>query len=148
MLLVEHEMCYCITMHITTEIKQKIETLAEKHALTLVVLFGSQATGKTHPHSDVDIGVMGLRPIDFGDNYNLQLAFSNIFKRPDIEVVNLRNVSPLLLKRVADHGILLFEKEKGLFTKLKIRAFKLYVENQPLFALGKRYVERFLEKHA
>lgn len=136
-------------MQITAEIKQKIKTLAEKHGLTLVVLFGSQARGKTHPMSDVDIGVISLRPIDFGDNYNLQLAFSSIFKRPDIEVVNLRNVFPLFLKQVSDRGIVLYEKEGGVFARLRMLAFKRYVEEaKPLLALGNKFVERFLQKHA
>ena len=36
------------------KIKPQIKELAEKYGLKLVMLFGSQASGKTHKESDVD----------------------------------------------------------------------------------------------
>lgn len=37
--------------------KKVAETVAKKHGLSFVALFGSQATGRVHEKSDIDIGV-------------------------------------------------------------------------------------------
>jgi len=44
--------------------REKIEKIAKKYNLELMVLFGSQATGQTHSRSDVDLGVISKRLIN------------------------------------------------------------------------------------
>ena len=41
------------------KIKPEIAKVAQKHNLALVILYGSQATGKARDGSDVDIAVLG-----------------------------------------------------------------------------------------
>ena len=41
-----------------TEIKPEIEKLAKKYRLSMIVLFGSQVSGKTHPQSDFDFAFL------------------------------------------------------------------------------------------
>ena len=36
--------------------QDKIEEIAKKYSLKLLLLFGSQSSGKTHPMSDFDFG--------------------------------------------------------------------------------------------
>ena len=45
-----------MNMDIMTK-KNEMAEIAEKYGLDFIVLFGSQATGRTHPKSDVDIGL-------------------------------------------------------------------------------------------
>src|SRR3990167_4676309 len=82
-----------------TEIqRQEIAKMAEKYGLSLVVLFGSQATGKTHARSDIDIGVAKYHPSwDSGNTLPLipvEDTLSEIFRRDDVEVVDLYTISP------------------------------------------------------
>ena len=86
-------------MEITEDQKRSIATLARKHGLSLVVLFGSQATGKTHKESDVDIGVIAGEHFDYREAYAVEGELAPILKRRDAEGVNLRRVSPLLFLR-------------------------------------------------
>ena len=78
----------------TEVLKSQIKELAEKHGLSLVVLFGSQATGATHPKSDVDIAVLGS--VNF-DRSKLLDDLGEIFQRDDIEIVNMAESSPTMM---------------------------------------------------
>lgn len=130
------------------KLKQISEKLAKKHRLDLVALFGSQAKGKTHPQSDVDIAIMGrrrLRPIEIA---RIALEFSELLKREDVEIVDLKSASPLLLKQVAEHSILLFESKSLIYPRFKIYAYKLYMEAKPLFVLQDKQIDNFIKKYA
>lgn len=128
--------------------KRKIYEIAQKHDLALIVLFGSQATGETHGKSDVDIGFRARRDIDYRESYALSLEFARIFKNPDVELVNLYNVSPELKKQVADHGIVLFEETGTVFALFSIYAHRLYMETKPLRVYRENYVRDFLKSYA
>ncbi len=128
--------------------KNKIAEIAEKHGLALVVLFGSQATGHTHKKSDVDVGFLSPRDIDYRESYDISIALARIFKNPDVELVNLSNVSPDLKKQVADHGIVLFEENGSVFDVFSMYANRLYMETKPLRVYRESYVKDFLKSYA
>jgi len=122
-------------MVITDEIKQNITELAQKHGLDLVVLFGSQATGRIHQKSDVDIAFLSKIEVD---KAQLALQMDKVFKRGDTEVVNLANASPTLMRQVVLDGKLLYEREQGYFFRWKIYAIKIWMETAWLRALGRK----------
>ncbi|MEK7621807.1 MAG: nucleotidyltransferase domain-containing protein [Patescibacteria group bacterium] len=128
--------------------KGKIAEIAKHHGLELVVLFGSQATGHTHKKSDVDIGYIAHRVIDYRENYDISLELARIFKNPDVELVNLNNVSPALKKQVADQGIVLLEAEKGKFDFFSIKANRAYIETKPLRLYQHQFINDFIKEYA
>ena len=127
--------------------KEKIKEIAEEHRLKLVVLFGSQATGHTHKKSDVDVGYVANRGIDYRENYDISMKLAPLFKNPDIELVNLYNVSPEFKKQVADEGVVLYESNSMIFDLYKIQAFKMHVENKPLRDLRHASLKNFIASH-
>jgi len=133
-------------MVITKEIKQGIKELAEKYRLLLVVLFGSQVKGKTHSQSDVDLAFSAEEPMSPADLAKMQTDFSENLKIKDLEMVGLNGAHPFLLKQVAQNSIVLYEKERSLFAKFKIYAFKRFVEARNLMDLRKLSLDRFLQK--
>ena len=135
-------------MEITTELKQKIADIAKKHGLLCLVLFGSQATGKTHNLSDTDIAFMGGHEINYREQFEIQSDLEEIITNNPIELVNMRRISPLLMRRIADMGKLLYEDRPGRFIAFKIMAFKLYVETAPLRRLRERYLSNFIKTYA
>ena len=130
-----------------TELQSKITSLAEKYNLSLVVLFGSQATGKIHPGSDIDIGFIADKQMGPGDIAGMQLDFEHTMRMGPIECTDLKAVPPLLLKFVAIEGILLYEKTPNLFAEYKIYFLKLYMEASPLFKMRDEHLARFLSTH-
>ncbi|KKT73169.1 MAG: Nucleotidyltransferase [Candidatus Nomurabacteria bacterium GW2011_GWA1_46_11] len=75
-----------------------IHTYASQKPISLVYLFGSQATGDVGPSSDYDFAVLFDRLLSSGERFDLKLDFVNflsgIVKTDKIDVVDL-NVAPV-----------------------------------------------------
>lgn len=119
----------------------QISSLAEKHKLDFVVLFGSQARGNTHPKSDIDIAVISRVPID---RTKISMDFDEIFKRDDVEVVNLATASSTLAYAVIRDGKLLYEGEPRSFLRWKVYAIKIWMDTAWL----RNLMNKKLLKHA
>ncbi len=127
------------------QIKPKIEKLAKKHHLSLMVLFGSQATGKIHSQSDIDMAFLPFKRMNLIDVSKMTIDFSKELGVENLELVDMKNASPLLLKQVAQKSILLYEKEPSFFANFKIYAFKRFMEAKPLLDLRELSLNKFLQ---
>jgi len=112
--------------------KEELVKIAEKYGLNLLVLFGSQATNKTHPKSDVDIGYTANEQLKLDIRFEIEREISKVLGRNDVELVDLQRISPLMKKIIAEEGVVLYEREAGMFELFCIYAFKLYVETRYL----------------
>jgi uncharacterized protein len=112
--------------------KGEIEKYALEQALSLVVLFGSTATGDTHKNSDIDIAVRTNRPLSPRERADIALSFELLLNTGPVDVVDIKSASPLLMRQIADDGILLFEDKENVFTEFCIYAHMLYMETKPL----------------
>jgi len=127
-------------------IKPEIEKLAKKYRLSMIVLFGSQVSGKTHPQSDFDFAFLSEKRMSLIGIARMQSVFIRKLKLKNLEMVDLKTAPPLLLKKVADESILLYEKEPSLFADFKIYAYKYFMEAKKLLDLRKLSLDRFLQK--
>lgn len=107
-------------------VKPKIAEAGKKHNLKLVVLYGSQAKGKAKKGSDIDIAVLGEKPLSFEEMVDLINEFADIFKVREMDVKSLHKASPFFLYQVVRNGILLYgnEHEYNLFKLYAIRSFQ------------------------
>ncbi len=137
--------CYIQGMRKTFD-QKLLREFSEKNGLQLLVLFGSQASGKTHPKSDTDIGFVSARKKNLLETIDMQRDMSQACAIRDLDLVDLRAVSPLFLKNITDSGVVLYEERPGIFSELRMYAFKLFVETKPLRALRAASLERFLQK--
>ena len=128
--------------------KKKIAVIAKKHGLALVVLFGSQVSGHTHRQSDIDIGYLAARSIDYREAHAITENLMRVFQNTNIELVNLGAVPPEVNKQVADEGRVLFEEKKGAFDMFALSAHRRYMETKPLRDYRSHYIEHFLHAHA
>lgn len=121
---------------------EKIRILAEQYRLTFVILFGSQATGKTHRESDVDIAYQSVEPLSLREEGKLILDLMPIFKTNKIDLVALHNAPPLLLNEIVRTGRVLYERIPAAFVDFYLYARRVYDESRPLFRLRSEYVHR------
>jgi predicted nucleotidyltransferase len=115
--------------------KAKIGEVAKKHDLDTVVLFGSQATGRTHAKSDIDIAVSSRAKLNMP---RIMLDLDEVFGRDDIEAVDLGKASPTLALAIVKEGKVLYEKEQGSFFRWKIYAIKIWMETAWLRQLRRK----------
>lgn len=126
------------------ETRARVSTIAEKYRLSLVLLFGSQASGKTHKQSDIDIAVLSEKELSLREMGELTLVFVQALKTNDIDLVDLKTAPPLLLKQVAANAVLLYESKPLVFSTFRVYALKRYMEARPLFKLREEALSRFL----
>jgi len=124
----------------------KVEKLARKYEFDFVALFGSEASGKTHKQSDVDMAFSGARNFSPMEIARMQSDFSEELGIKDLELVNMKDAPPLLLKQVALKSRLIYEKNSSGFALFKIYAFKRYMEARKLLDLRELQLNRFLSQ--
>ena len=124
--------------------KADIANIAKKHGLNLVVLFGSQATGRVHEKSDIDIAILGKQAVDFDTQTKIWGEFSRVFNRDDIEVVDIGTASPTLMRMVVEDGLLLFEATADGFFEWKLYALTVWMDSAWLRDLRNRKLHEWV----
>ncbi len=77
--------------------------LAHHSELDVVIVFGSMATGRQRPDSDLDLAVMAARPLTVAQRMALVGELALVTGRA-IDLVDLRTVGEPLLGEVLVHG--------------------------------------------
>jgi predicted nucleotidyltransferase len=124
------------------EITDLLSPLFADRGLRLAVLFGSVASGKAHGKSDVDIGFLFDGPVDI---VALTNEVSRLLRRDEVDVVDLGPASPLLKFHAAKGGVVLYEREPGLFMQFYSLSYRMYVDAKKLRDARDRSIERFLQ---
>jgi predicted nucleotidyltransferase len=130
-------------MKITEIQKNTIANIAQKYGFTLVLLFGSQARGKTHRASDIDIGFLSDTSFGMREIAGIHFEMAQMLKMPNLELVRLAGMSSLFLRQVMDDGIVLYESKPGMFTSFASYVFRRFVEEKPLRALKEQSLKVF-----
>ncbi|MFN9858172.1 MAG: type VII toxin-antitoxin system MntA family adenylyltransferase antitoxin [Pseudanabaena sp.] len=107
--------------------------------LKMLVLFGSRARGDYREDSDYDFAVLydedlqesltKDKPYGFIEAYSVIPKVLGI-NSDDIDIVDLGNCSEILAHRIARDGVLLYEKNKGLFTSFQKKALMSDIQVQ------------------
>ena len=124
---------------------QELESIARNHSLKLIVLFGSQATGHVHSHSDVDVAVLPSRRLSWDERNELWAKLCELFQA-EVDLSLLDHAQPLLMYQVAEHGQVLYESEQWAWANFKLYARRLYWDTAPLRESLSRYVNRRVEE--
>ncbi len=111
----------------------RLKKLAKKYHLSLILLFGSRASGQTHKNSDFDIAYLSDNGLDLGQEAKLIVELFPFFRSENIDLANLRNAPPLLFFAIFNDCQVLYEKKPLLFASLRAYAFKKYIETKPLY---------------
>jgi hypothetical protein len=122
-----------------------LATLAASYpSVELVVVFGSQVTGKARPDSDVDVGILGG---GFWDQLAIGTTIgSQLNGEP--HVVDLGTAGEWLRFQVARDGVLVYQRTSGAWVGFKARAMIGYWDVAPLIALTAEGVRRRLRREA
>jgi predicted nucleotidyltransferase len=135
-------------MKISGKQKNEIEKIAKKYQLELVLLFGSQVSGKVHAKSDIDIAVklkQERNKLSLEEDLKLIRSLSGIFKSENIDLSVINHANPLLLKQINQNCQLLFGELRD-FYKFRIYAFNRYVDYKKYFELESEFVKAQIAK--
>lgn len=119
--------------------------LAEKHAIKMIVLFGSVAKNRANENSDVDLAVSFYKKPTLRKELELRHQLSNLFGR-EVDLIFFDKAGALLLGQIAKEGKLLFG-EKEYFNSTRINSMKIYLDFEPYFQLQEK-INKHKLKHA
>jgi hypothetical protein len=116
--------------------RQPLQGLFQQHPVRLAYLFGSQATRRTHPSSDIDVAVLldeALTPDErFAERIRLLGDLSRIFGTDHVDLVLLNEAPPLLAYEVLRHGVLLYCADAQTRIEFQVRTLRAYEDTIPL----------------
>lgn len=124
-----------MTEHVIPDVfhlRRSLQTLcASQQGLRALILFGSRARGTQHAWSDWDFGYLsdaGFMPSDM-DVFLIQLLQCD-----NIDLVNLPQASIILQRRACHEGILLYEREAGIFAEYCESVARLWCDMGPVLS--------------
>nr|WP_315229915.1 nucleotidyltransferase domain-containing protein [uncultured Limnohabitans sp.] len=79
------------------------DVLSRFSVVQLAILFGSVASGRARPDSDLDLGIVCARPISVDEKISIIQALAEKFGRP-VDLVDLYPAPEPLLGQVLRHG--------------------------------------------
>jgi uncharacterized protein len=111
--------------------------------LELLVLFGSAATGRARPRSDLDLAVSCDGRADLDAIY---MALAGRLRTDRLDLVDLRRAGPLLAFQIARTGLVLFERSAGVFRQFQSLASRRYADTRRLREAQRRAIQVFLHQ--
>jgi len=117
------------------------------YRVLMAYLFGSQATGRNSPLSDIDIAVLFDEKVEPHTYMERQMdligEFMKLFHTNDVDVVGLNNASPLLTYNVVSRSKVLFDPRKRAL-RFKISAWNRFFDSQYLRDVQWSYLRKWI----
>lgn len=126
--------------------KTRLKEIAILHKITLIILFGSEASGRSSKDSDIDLGILFDKPPSNAREEKVLEDFIHLFRTDRLDIVVLNHASPLLLFQVATKGKPVYEKARGNFLRFSITVYKRYWENNKFRRLKEVFLEREIKR--
>jgi uncharacterized protein len=97
----------------------------QRQEILLAFLFGSFANRRTHPLSDVDIGLLFRAVPEMDVISDIAEGLSSIFKR-EVDLAVLNHASPILKMQILKNGILLYASSRKHFHQFFVDTVNQY----------------------
>jgi len=134
--------------------KQKIRAFCDSHPeIIAAYLFGSCATGKSGPLSDIDLAFLvdsaqyDENNFRYGYKAYLITELMRLLSTNGVDVVILNDAPPLLKFQIIYHGIVLFSRSEKERLAFHVRAFNEYQDFRPFLAVQQRYMMSRLKEN-
>ena len=124
--------------------EKRLKQIARAQGLDLIVLFGSQATGRARPDSDIDMAAR-LRPghtLTPDRKSRLAAALAAVFPAAEVDVTILNEAGSMLLFEVATSGRPLFERRPLLYWQFQSYAARRYDDDHKYRLPRAAYLKR------
>jgi predicted nucleotidyltransferase len=125
--------------------RERLEHIAKRHGIRLLLQFGSSVSGHEHAGSDIDIAVLLDDPaLSYDATGSLYADLQALFPQREVDVAIVNTADPLFLKQIMSTARLVYGDERSLH-ELRIYAFKRYQDHRRFLALERSYVERIVQ---
>lgn len=116
--------------------------LAQQRDVDFSLLFGSLASGRDNPLSDIDIGVYlksGKDILELGQRQiELTCGVMRLCRLNNVDIVVLNIANPFLRFQILKYGRLLYAQDEKHFFKFKAASLARYQDIKPMYDLYNR----------
>jgi predicted nucleotidyltransferase len=133
----------------TSQIITAVHDWCQKRPIRLCVLFGSQATGQTHPGSDVDLAVWpsdssdSAESPDSGTKLGWLVELQNLLDKEVSLALVSSNLDPVLGMEIVQDGRVIFSAEANLWHKERVRLWHAYNDSLPFRRAAREQMRHF-----
>jgi predicted nucleotidyltransferase len=110
------------------------------------VLFGSQATGKTHPNSDVDLAVWPGDALPTATRLRWLRELLDLLDKEVSLVIVSPDLDPVLGFEIVRDGRLIFEQAPGIWHEQRLHLWHAYNDSLPFRRAAQQSLRRFAEQ--
>ena len=132
------------------DIADRVEPVLSQHRQVIAAyLFGSAASGRLRPGSDIDIAVLlDERAGKFDRKEELERLHPPLCRalRHDVHLVFLNQASCLLLGQIIDKGVLLYVSDQEQLSLFRMRSLTLYTEFAPYMRMFRESMKKKVSK--
>ncbi len=122
----------------------RLDELARRYGIRMILQFGSSVSGPVHDRSDVDVAVLLDRSSpSLREQDELAAELQALFPGREIDLAVLNRADPLFLKKILERCRLLYRSPRAVHD-LRLYAFRRYQDHREYLALERRYVARAL----
>jgi predicted nucleotidyltransferase len=129
-------------MDLLDRLRERAASLPE---VRLAVVFGSTARGQARKDSDVDLGLL-LGPVSRRERLHVEAELARAAGR-EVDFIDLDEAPPLLRFEITRDGVVILEREEGLWTHFKAKAMVDWWDWAPIARrIHTRMIQRLREK--
>ncbi|ADL08666.1 DNA polymerase beta domain protein region [Thermosediminibacter oceani DSM 16646] len=111
---------------IITQIEELKKYLGQNKNILALYIFGSYGTGHERTTSDIDLAILFRNSPSLFEELEIESGISQIFKRDDIDLVNLNKAPIDICHQVLHTGELLYCTDEIALADFKERVFNIY----------------------
>jgi len=115
------------------------ETFEKDSDIIFCYIFGSYATGKINPLSDIDFAFYLNEDIDFFEKkLEILAVIEDSLKTDEVDIVVLNDISPSFFKEIFDRKIVFVDKNKDKRLEFEMKKLREFFETEKLRKLSER----------
>jgi len=124
-----------------------VQTWCQNQPISLCVLFGSQATGKTHPHSDVDLAIWPTESSTSAQKLQWVIDLERILDRDVSLVIVSLDLDPVLGFEIVKNGRLLYQQDSELWLQERSHLWHAYNDSLPFRRAAYNQLQQFIKEN-
>jgi predicted nucleotidyltransferase len=125
--------------HISEELSKRIVDFVSRHVdIVAVYIFGSVATAKNRPGSDIDVAIMLQGRVKGVERVKLETSLSNLLGK-DVDLIIFGEATPLLQHQILKYGYLIYERDSKERMRQEIAARREYLDTAFLYKVIEDY---------
>lgn len=121
--------------------------LIEEFNIKLIYIFGSYATEKNTPTSDLDIAILLNNDYNPMDKLILLGELTHMFKRDDIDLVILNTATSVLSHQIIKYGKLVYMENEETKVNFEVKVLKVYMDMEPFRKTQIKFVKSWIEEN-